>query len=258
MRQRQNRLKLAYAAPGNPKRKKRFARLLPRLLLVIMFAGVLRWAFTYFQIKDVRLEGAEKFDPGTISAACGIEAGESMFFFSAAKAGQALRSLPAVEAAVVTKLYPSTVLIQIEERKAAACIYQDGFYWIVDGHGVPFEQWGNLREGLPVITGLNQTPLVLGQRTADPVIANCLELFAGAVLAVPQLELSELNLADPWNQVLYTSAGNKVLLGDSGDLEQKLRLVWQYQSFAAGDTETLLDLRTGDRIIISGSSAGQL
>jgi cell division septal protein FtsQ len=258
MRNRSNGIKLVYPAPERRPRRRKLLRGFLSLLLAAAFFYALYWGQALCRVTEIKVNGLKKLDRAALVEACGIKTGTSLLLLCPAKVEAALREHPGVSAVAVKKQYWSTVLIEITEREPAACIFTDGVYWVVDGQGTIIEKWFYLQESLPVITGVEDGNFIPGLPPAEAGLLESLRQFLSARKAVPQLELSELNLADRFNQVLYTAGGLKVLLGDGAGMEQKLQLVWRSLPFTGTEPGLTLDVSTGDRaIIVDFGKAGE-
>lgn len=101
---------------------------------------------------------------------------------------------------------------------------------------------------MPVVTGLEEEPTP-GRPLPDPKQAEALRLFLEALEQVPGLDVSELNLADPDNLLLFTVEGWQVLLGNSSAMKEKLVLLYESLPYLDPEEEGYIDVRAEDRLV---------
>ncbi|MBS3943773.1 MAG: FtsQ-type POTRA domain-containing protein [Dethiobacter sp.] len=232
--------------------KKRLLRAGARILLFTAFLLLLKQGDALFSVKEIQISAPANFDRNTLLELSGIRAGTSIFWINSRQAAQRLLEEPAVLSAEVTRVFPSAIAINVTGRAPFAYILIEGDCWFVDSEGLIYRQASRLTGSLPVITGVERDQLVLGQPLKDPDRAGALKAFIAALAAEPDLNLSELNLADSKNMVLYTTAGLKVLLGDSGNMARKLALLREALPYLPEISGCrLLDVRSGEHLVIA-------
>src|SRR5579875_3739476 len=107
-----------------------------------------------FSIKAVTISGERELKEQDLLAVAEISPRNSLLFLDAAKIRERLQRLPLVKEAVVTKLYPDRLLIEIEERQPFALWQCDGNVQIVAADGVPLAAMRDQRFiHLPLVVG---------------------------------------------------------------------------------------------------------
>jgi cell division protein FtsQ len=107
-----------------------------------------------FKIKAVTIAGQSELTEPEILAAASIRPGNSLPFLDAAKVRDRLKTLPLVKEASVTKLYPDRLLIEVEERQAAALWQKDGVVNIIAADGMAIDPVRDQRfVNLPLLVG---------------------------------------------------------------------------------------------------------
>lgn len=108
-----------------------------------------------FGIKSVTISGAHELSNAEILATAGIEPTRSLLFLNAAKLRARLMSLPLVENASVSKLYPDHLLIQIVERKPIALWQEHDEVKVIAADGMPIDTLRDKRFlSLPLTVGV--------------------------------------------------------------------------------------------------------
>lgn len=249
-------VKPAAAKSGRRRWKRALLRLaLAVLLLLMAYAGQ-----ALFRVREINLAGAENLEPEALLAEAGLRRDVIIFLVNEKAAELRLEALPLVRRAAVTRRWPWTVTVTVEERKPAAYLLNDEGCWSVDREGIVIAALPAVRGDFPVITGAGESVVGQGRPLSCPERRQALALFLQALEGVPGLEVAELNLADPRNLVIYTIDRREILLGDSENLAQKLTLVWNSLPYlAAGRVGPgRFDVRTGDRLIVPAEEGGDL
>jgi cell division protein FtsQ len=110
-------------------------------------------AFAGFKIKNVEINGAREVSRIDVLTNIDLGVERSLFSFDVHGARKALRKLPWVAEARVSKAYPDRVIINIVEKSPFAIWQNSGELWLIQRDGekiVPFE----VRfAGLPLVVG---------------------------------------------------------------------------------------------------------
>jgi cell division protein FtsQ len=129
--------------------------------------------FAGFGIEDVKITGTA--ETSQIAVLDKLDISGSLVSFNVGKAQERLGELPWVDHAVVRKFYPSTLSVQITERKPFALWQRDGKVTVIDRSGAPIVPLDDPRFGkLPFVVGggANHTAEdLLADLQAEPTIA---------------------------------------------------------------------------------------
>ena len=102
------------------KRRSRFFNsksMLIILILIIIVTGVIFVTTSdLFNIESVEVENVQVANENEIVARSGIIEGENIYSFSASKAEDAIEEITVIKKAKIHRRYPSTIVIEIEER----------------------------------------------------------------------------------------------------------------------------------------------
>lgn len=117
-----------------------------------------------FNIKQINITEMKKYSKEEICSMIGVRVGENLFAFSSDKAKKILCANTYVEGVKITKNFPSTINIEINERKVRGYVpYMDSYLYI-DEYGRVLEIKGSFTDPLPVVTGLNFSSFQLGEK----------------------------------------------------------------------------------------------
>jgi len=135
------------------------------LFLIVSVVAVFAVLFSpVFNIKQINVTEMKKYTKEEICSMIGVEIGENLFAFSSGNAKKILSADTYVEGVKITKSFPSTINVEIDERKVRGYVpYMDSYLYI-DEYGRVLEIKGSFTDPLPVVTGLDFDRFQLGQK----------------------------------------------------------------------------------------------
>jgi cell division protein FtsQ len=148
--------------------------------------------------------------------------GMNIFRINIEKTARALSEHPRIKQVKLTRLFPSEVRIEVEERQAVALIPHGSEFLEVDGEGIILAKGNEVScYNLPIITGIKINEEVSDKLT-DVDLTQILGAFSG--LSPNELrEVSEINISSQEGLLLYTIDGMQVRLGRPENLTGKVR-----------------------------------
>ena len=168
-----------------------------------------------------------------ILTAADIVEGRNILAVNLGKARAALESLPQVERAELTRIFPSTVTIIITERQPVAWVAaqkgdnpaSSSRAFLIDARGTVLRSRSRLAESgsLPVISGVETGDLIPGQRTNRGEIVAALELLrlhAGST----RFQIRGIDLAKPCRLVVSDAGRGQITFALQRIAEQLGRL----------------------------------
>jgi cell division protein FtsQ len=231
-----------------------------------------RWALTSpeFALKQITVTGNELVPADEVIALAGLSEGDNLFRIDLTEAGVRMALDRRFKKVLLRRHLPDRVEIVIRERPMLALIQLDRLYGIdTDGHILPLPSVDRL-PGLPLISGLVDGP---GRISAaaftdqagygvgipdtigyDPRVQRGLYVIETVKAFEPEFidRISEINVSDPANPVVYMNDnGASVRLG-VGNYPQKLkRMRATLDQLKADHIETRwIDLRFNNQVII--------
>jgi cell division protein FtsQ len=107
-----------------------------------------------FGLEAVTISGERELTEKEILDAAKIGPRNSLFFLDVAHVRSSLESMPLVKSASVSKLYPSRLLVEVEERRPFALWQKEGLVQIVAADGIPIDDMHDARFAeLPMVVG---------------------------------------------------------------------------------------------------------
>ena len=220
------------------------------LLLVIAGAGIL--FSPLFAVKDIRAEGGEHFTATELAEMISLSHGDNLILFGKGKAEKLLEQDPYIADAKLKAQLPSTMVIQVKERKVRGYVPYMGAYLYIDEEGRVLETKSAIGEAAPVVKGLKFDSFLLGEvlpaENKDSLLV---------VLQMSQL-MKKYNLLDMVVEIDVTDPDDvyadvnqvEIHLGDMKDADQKVRIMGEIMKTIPKEDRGTLDLRNLSKPII--------
>ena len=186
------------------------------LLVAVVVAGVwLVFFSTVLAVKAVEVEGAERLRTAEVREVADIPVGEPLARLDLQAVRSRVQALALVRSAEVTRQWPDTVRIEIEERVAIAVVEIGGRLRGLDVDGVVFDDFGPAA-GLPRV-----------QTSADPG-RDALREAAAVVAALPDdlaRKVDHVEVATVDQIQLVLRDGRTVVWGSADDSALKAEVL---------------------------------
>ena len=252
MKKRSDHLKLVKDKPVHKKRGRKVFRSLLFLALFTALIFLLREGESYFRVTDINVVGAYSVTAEELVRAGGITEGNSIFLIRENEVFEGITSeYPVVKAIEISRTLPDSIVINVLERKPVGYLMTADGFWMIDREAVCFSNSGEPIEGLPLITGVEGKMVVPGYPILCSARRELLKSFFNAGIREDWLEIVQIDLTDSYNLVLHTGEGLEIWVGNAADLEQKLKLVKESLLHLPDDVEAKLDVRSGNRLVVS-------
>jgi cell division protein FtsQ len=181
----------------------------------------LRWAQASpaFRVERLSVEGVKRAREAEVVKLSGLTLGVNLFAFDAGRAARAVEQHPWVRRARVTRLFPRTIEIRVEEREPAAVVALGRLYF-ADSEGAVFKR-ASPGDGLdlPIITGVGRDTFSQDAAEATARLRDALAL----VHAWRELPLAEVHVLEDRALEVETAAGLRIRVGQGGYVEKLQR-----------------------------------
>lgn len=113
-----------------------------RLLSIVLTAVVIVAALTlFFKVEQISVQGNDRYSADEIIAACGVISGDNLVLLDKYSIAQTLYTdLPYITDVRITRSFPDTLKISVEETHAALAIESGGAWWLLSEAGKVLEQ----------------------------------------------------------------------------------------------------------------------
>lgn len=109
--------------------------LLLSAVALLLLAGLLLAVWFGLPIRSVRVEGNRALSSARVAELAGVRKGFGWVYYGAWRAS-ALEQHPWVRGATLTRVFPDTVVVRVEEREPAARVVRDGREVVIAWDGV--------------------------------------------------------------------------------------------------------------------------
>jgi len=210
-------------------RKKRRLRLYRRIVLLIVFVGLLiTWSLrtSLLDIKDITVEGNSRLSAQEIIDASGLNLGENIIKSSIGKGEEAVVGLPYIETADIGRKLPKTVKIQVEERIPYMQFPFNYSYAVVDSHGVLLEYSIRRANDIPLVSGLQWEEIKLGEDLTEGPMGDSLgDFFKDQEIANIVMNFRGIEYEDENNIKFTLFNGVTVEFGPLHNVKYKLKVL---------------------------------
>jgi cell division protein FtsQ len=188
------------------------------LLVAVLLLGIGTYV-AYFSpllvVREVAVAGQRSVKADDVIAAAAVPMGTPLARQDVQGIAQRATRIPAVEAASVTRQWPSTLLVTVTERQAVFAVRQGGDFLMVDGSGVAFDRVASAPRGAVQVEA----------DPADRVLLVDVGTVAGALPPALVREVRLLTAAGRERISLRLRSGVTVNWGSAADSPLKAQIV---------------------------------
>lgn len=133
------------------------------MFLVLVALLVLFLRSSYFDIKDIKVEGASYYSSSEIVSMSGAETGRNLIFDSGKnEIKDTLEANPYFKSVNVRRKIPSTLVIEVDERVQTAAVVFGDSYIVIDDEGIVLRK-ANTDPRITLLTGLTISKMDIGE-----------------------------------------------------------------------------------------------
>lgn len=192
------------------------------LLLFMISAGVFAANAPYFEIKFVAVTGNDKIPSQLIERETEKLLGENIFLFKTSGIQGVLENQPYFQQMKMKRVFPATIEISVEEKKAEVNYYKDGVISLATREGILLEIGANEVEGVTLTDEVELPPLGANIYENHPDKRKVLEEFRYLQERnISEIGFSELDLRDMTHIRTYYN-DLEVRIGYPDSLKEKL------------------------------------
>lgn len=148
-------------------RRCRFARMLYRMLCLVLIIGAGALALTvFFKVNTVEVEGDTRYSADELWQTLDVQKGDNLFFWGkTAGISRLFEKYPYLDQVRVRRRLPDTLVLSVSECTARAAIHAGDGYVLIDQNGKLLEQVTADGVGeLPVVAGLSVGDATIGRK----------------------------------------------------------------------------------------------
>lgn len=214
-----------------------------------------------FELTDIQISGNEILSKSEILGMLGLKQGDKLLKISANDVVKKLKESQYIRAVTASYSLPSTLRINIRERKAVAFLYGRGLNMIdAEAFILPVPEI-NKRWDLPVISGISGNLGMQGAETISESAKLAVEIARYvAIMEMPlKAMVSEINFSHKDYISIYISGGSAEIRIDEKNYQDQLfiasRYLKDYQDYNKIDDLEYVDVRFSGQIIVKENKA---
>lgn len=198
------------------------------LLFILFIIGFSSITSSLFAIGRVEVEGNRYITTEEIYQIAGIPERMNIFRLNTGEIQSRLEQDLRIEGAIVTRQFPSTIQIVLEERIPLAYVACEYGFVEVDRQGIVLAAHKSLSEiKVPIVTGIVLNNLYVGDAIEQPLLLDVLK-FLALMDETTVNQISEINVENPEKIIAYTNSSAKVRIGDTNRLDEKAKLTEEF------------------------------
>lgn len=170
-----------------------------------------------FSIAAIEIRGNHTLTTDEVLGLLTARVGDNVFTADVHAEAAALRAEPWILRAEVRRQLPGTLVVEIEERTAAAVVALDALYY-ADAGGVPFRRCDeDYAADLPLVTGLSREAFATGATTGPAAVTTAIATIAAWRAGAARPPADEIHLDGHGGLALRTHDGVSIQLGTDPD-----------------------------------------
>lgn len=154
---------------------------------VLLLVGALVWVVygtAVLGVRRVQVVGAVLLTPEQVREAVAVSAEQPLARVDLDAVGARVRGLPLVDRVVVSRSWPSTLVVEVVERVPVAAVPSGDQFLLIDDEGVPFRGVAKQPRGLPLARLSTPGPADPNTGSALTVLANLSDDLREQLVAV--------------------------------------------------------------------------
>lgn len=225
------------------------AVLVTGVVLILAWYGLTR--SQAFEIRDIEVEGNKNLSTGEVLEVAAVADGTTLLRVDAGETAERLQELSWVADVRVSRSFPSTLRIVIEERVPSVLVDTGVTFWYVDERArVIAESVPTTGGVLPVVRDLPDFVAEPGYISDSETLSNAIDVLNG--ISDELASTVRVITAPSVNETtLLTASGVEILMGEAVRLEEKSVLVQDILAERAGQV-VFIDVRSVERPISRG------
>ncbi|BEU87014.1 hypothetical protein TAMA11512_04780 [Selenomonas sp. TAMA-11512] len=231
-----------YELGGELQEKRRSPRRLLKGFAFIIISSALLAVLVYsplFAVRHIEVIGNRYMPEKDVIRISGAYMGAPLFALETNAMTQNLKKDLRIEQAVVRRSLPSTLEIEIKERRPIATLAADFGYVDLDREGTVIDAYKTLKTmQIPMITGKEVRDLYIGDKTEDSDTQKAIRYLMELQESTQSL-MSEVSLADVENVTAFTTTGATIYLGSIDTLDEKVAMTDQFAKDMASSSRPI-------------------
>lgn len=179
-----------------------------------------------FNVNNIIILGNSKMTKEEIISKSNVDFEKNPYLIDKTSIKNNFKLDPYVESIDVKPKFPDTLIYNIGKRQAVASLKFTGGFIIIDENGIVLESTQEMSNIVkPLINGIEVTEIILGEKLEpknEEGFALILNIISNIKSAKLLNNISQIEISETKEITMVTPHGIKVLLGNGGDLNEKM------------------------------------
>lgn len=247
-----------YNRYGQARKKRKTNAFFAPVALVLVLVAMVFVVGLFFRVQNIEVIGSQSYTDTEIIEASGIEKGDNLFFINRFSASTNIFSkLPYVDAASIERSMPNTIIITVDESRAAAYLSWQGQNWMITATGKLL--------GSVDAAALGSLVKVVNLEPVSPTVGETFNVAAEDELKKTYLldllqtlqadgltdNVKQIDLSNPSNPSMDYLGRFTVQLGSDFDLDYKLRMLMATVNQLGAEETGIIDVSDGATVYVS-------
>ncbi|KMT21407.1 cell division protein FtsQ/DivIB [Clostridium cylindrosporum] len=216
-------------ASGKSKKRAKKRKVLINLSLLLIILGIVAGVglkSSYFLINDIKVNNNRVISKEEIEILAKLN-GRNIFLLDKKAAISEIESHPYVESVKITRNFPSSVTVDVTEKKIGAVINLKEGYVNVDENGKMVQVVSKFPQGkIPILEKIPVTKYVPNGFVFDKeeqrrALKTCIQVLDNREI---NSVFTALDVSDPFNITFTTSNGTRINIGTESNIDYKIGL----------------------------------
>ena len=208
----------------NKKRKKR-RKIFFRSILILGISIFILGKIPYFEIEEISIIGNNNIENEKIIKTSQIEIGDNIFRTNMLGAKKNIRTIPYIKEVKLRPSIPNKINIHVVEHEEAFLIRDFSNYYLVNIDGLLLNKEARVREGTPIIQGVNTDNYQLGNNVylEDGFILEEFISYSQEIGFLDKIRIIDAEYREEINIILNN--GIDIAFGPLNDVKYKLSYI---------------------------------
>lgn len=150
------------------RKKKKIKKLFMLFIMLLSICVTLCLKLPYFNIMNIQVNGNKNIPAKDIIALSNIKVGNNIFYANLKEGENNILSNPYISTVTITRKFPATLIISVQEREAIFYNTKDNQYFVIDKTGVVLQKRDNIN-GMKLIKldGIDFSKCEVGKLVKD-------------------------------------------------------------------------------------------
>lgn len=247
--------------PAKPLMERPAFRIIEVLLCVALIAWVGLKLSEYlkdsskFALKHLRIEGIIALDEDAVMRKSELTTGDNLLFFDAKLIQERIEAMPYVKSCIISKAFPDTAILTIEERVPIGTLLLNGHAYEIDVDRVVLREFDSNEMPLaPFFSNVQGLEFVeIGDQVLQPALVAAVQVYNAfsAIEMSRDVTIAEISASDPTRIRMFCDQLPFELTWGRGNFDEqaaRLDILWRQKGGSLTCLE-YLDLRFGRELV---------